>query len=71
MCACSDLNWVHNAVINMYARRRETDLAFAVANEVGPRMDSFSYAGLLNACAKVWIFTTEQVCSASDWALPW
>ncbi|CAL8466802.1 g6338 [Coccomyxa elongata] len=48
----SDLNWVHNAVINMHARRRETDLAFAVANEIGPRMDSFSYAGLLNACAK-------------------
>ncbi|BDA40909.1 probable pentatricopeptide repeat-containing protein At1g0 at N-terminal half [Coccomyxa sp. Obi] len=48
----SDLNWVHNAVINMHARRRETDLAFAVATEMGSRMDSFSYAGLLNACAK-------------------
>ena len=55
MCACSDLTWVHNAVINMHARRREPDLAFAVANEIGPRKDSWSYSGLLNACAKVWV----------------
>ena len=65
VATCRDLIWVHNAIINMHARRREPELAFAVAEEIRPRLDSFSYAGLLNACAKVRHRCMEHITSSS------
>ena len=43
---------VDNAIINLYARRRETQLAFGHANKM-PTKDHVTFASLLSACAKV------------------
>ncbi len=50
--SCSELHWADNAIINMYARRRELRNAFAYARTLHD-MTSFTYSALLNACAKV------------------
>ncbi len=46
-----DIQWADNAIINMFARRREPKSAFAFAANLDQK-DAYSYAALLNACAK-------------------
>ena len=50
-CSYSDTQWADNAIINMFARRREPKSAFAFAAGLEKR-DHYFYAALLNACAK-------------------
>ena len=48
--------WMFNELLHMYARRREPDQAFKVAEQIKAaklQPDAFTYGGLLNACAKV------------------